>query len=360
VWDVGYWFRPPVLSRWGEGKGGGWGEPCLRGTPPPTHHKIPTPPPHRSSHVTASKLAAPNTVLGYSLCLLNLAFDGYTNAIQASDIVGRAWGGALAGGRAFPNAAQGWAPAQRHASTPNQSATLPPAGSRPNAHLPPSLPLALMAPVAERCPVLFALLLCCVADWGLGRAHPAVGSVARYAIRTHYVGPANTRIIRVFDFWPNQYVTNTCFAVCCTLLLCCVLKAGCARQGMDQGKPNGKAQSTFMVLGRRERALGRRYLDRPGHVLCNTGCRPCPWPGAAPGPTARSALPRRPRPTPPWPPPPPPSPSSSATAQRPRCRCRLRRLRRCRWRWRSWRCGPLRSSGSGARPRGGFHFFAFF
>ena len=30
----------------------------------------------------ASKLAAPNAPLGYALCLINLAFDGYTNAAQ--------------------------------------------------------------------------------------------------------------------------------------------------------------------------------------------------------------------------------------------------------------------------------------
>ena len=34
-----------------------------------------------SSKVTA-KLAAPNAPLGYSLCSLNLIFDGYTNAMQ--------------------------------------------------------------------------------------------------------------------------------------------------------------------------------------------------------------------------------------------------------------------------------------
>jgi len=36
-----------------------------------------------SSKVTA-KLAAPNAPLGYSLCSLNLIFDGYTNAMQVS------------------------------------------------------------------------------------------------------------------------------------------------------------------------------------------------------------------------------------------------------------------------------------
>ena len=34
-----------------------------------------------SSKVTA-KLAAPNAPLGYALCLVNLVFDGYTNAAQ--------------------------------------------------------------------------------------------------------------------------------------------------------------------------------------------------------------------------------------------------------------------------------------
>mmetsp|Transcript_101 Transcript_101/g.175 ORF Transcript_101/g.175 Transcript_101/m.175 type:complete len:324 (-) Transcript_101:552-1523(-) len=36
----------------------------------------------KSSSKVSSRLANPNTVLGYSLCLLNLAFDGYTNAVQ--------------------------------------------------------------------------------------------------------------------------------------------------------------------------------------------------------------------------------------------------------------------------------------
>ena len=36
-----------------------------------------------SSKVTA-KLAAPNAPLGYALCLVNLVFDGYTNAAQVS------------------------------------------------------------------------------------------------------------------------------------------------------------------------------------------------------------------------------------------------------------------------------------
>uniref|UniRef100_A0A7S0X1H4 UAA transporter n=1 Tax=Chlamydomonas leiostraca TaxID=1034604 RepID=A0A7S0X1H4_9CHLO len=36
----------------------------------------------KSSHGVNSKLAAPNTGLGYFLCLINLAFDGYTNAAQ--------------------------------------------------------------------------------------------------------------------------------------------------------------------------------------------------------------------------------------------------------------------------------------
>eukprot|EP00798_Chlamydomonas_sp_ICE-L_P001119 gene1119-3952_t len=36
----------------------------------------------KSSSSTASKLANPNTTLGYALCFVNLAFDGYTNAAQ--------------------------------------------------------------------------------------------------------------------------------------------------------------------------------------------------------------------------------------------------------------------------------------
>jgi solute carrier family 35 (UDP-galactose transporter), member B1 len=38
----------------------------------------------RGSHAVTSKLASPNTSLGYALCFLNLTFDGYTNAAQAS------------------------------------------------------------------------------------------------------------------------------------------------------------------------------------------------------------------------------------------------------------------------------------
>ena len=36
----------------------------------------------KSSHSTTNKLANPNTGLGYALCLVNLGFDGYTNAVQ--------------------------------------------------------------------------------------------------------------------------------------------------------------------------------------------------------------------------------------------------------------------------------------
>lgn len=38
----------------------------------------------QSSSKVMSKLAAPNAPLGYSLCCLNLVFDGYTNAMQVS------------------------------------------------------------------------------------------------------------------------------------------------------------------------------------------------------------------------------------------------------------------------------------
>ena len=38
----------------------------------------------QSSSTVTAKLAAPNAPLGYSLCCLNLVFDGYTNAMQAS------------------------------------------------------------------------------------------------------------------------------------------------------------------------------------------------------------------------------------------------------------------------------------
>ena len=40
-----------------------------------------------SSKVTA-KLAAPNAPLGYALCLVNLVFDGYTNAAQVQGFLG--------------------------------------------------------------------------------------------------------------------------------------------------------------------------------------------------------------------------------------------------------------------------------
>ena len=36
----------------------------------------------KSSHKVATKLQSANVPLGYGLCLLNLAFDGYTNAAQ--------------------------------------------------------------------------------------------------------------------------------------------------------------------------------------------------------------------------------------------------------------------------------------
>ena len=38
-----------------------------------------------SAHV-ASKLVNPNTSLGYSLCLINLTLDGYTNAAQVGPV----------------------------------------------------------------------------------------------------------------------------------------------------------------------------------------------------------------------------------------------------------------------------------
>ena len=39
---------------------------------------------HQSSPAVEHKLASPNAPLGYSLCLVNLVFDGYTNAAQVS------------------------------------------------------------------------------------------------------------------------------------------------------------------------------------------------------------------------------------------------------------------------------------
>lgn len=38
----------------------------------------------QTSSKTISKLARPNAPLGYGLCFLNLAFDGFTNATQDS------------------------------------------------------------------------------------------------------------------------------------------------------------------------------------------------------------------------------------------------------------------------------------
>lgn len=38
----------------------------------------------QTSSKTISKLANPNAPLGYGLCFLNLAFDGFTNATQDS------------------------------------------------------------------------------------------------------------------------------------------------------------------------------------------------------------------------------------------------------------------------------------
>lgn len=37
---------------------------------------------HQSSSAVKQKLASPNAPLGYFLCLVNLVFDGYTNAAQ--------------------------------------------------------------------------------------------------------------------------------------------------------------------------------------------------------------------------------------------------------------------------------------
>ena len=36
----------------------------------------------QTSSSVKAKLANPNTALGYSLCFVSLAFDGYTNAVQ--------------------------------------------------------------------------------------------------------------------------------------------------------------------------------------------------------------------------------------------------------------------------------------
>jgi solute carrier family 35 (UDP-galactose transporter), member B1 len=40
----------------------------------------------QGSGKVARKLAAPNAPLGYALCLINLTFDGYTNAAQVSKL----------------------------------------------------------------------------------------------------------------------------------------------------------------------------------------------------------------------------------------------------------------------------------
>ncbi len=40
----------------------------------------------QSSSKVTSKLAAPNAPLGYALCLVNLVFDGYTNAAQVGSV----------------------------------------------------------------------------------------------------------------------------------------------------------------------------------------------------------------------------------------------------------------------------------
>lgn len=39
---------------------------------------------HSAAPVVERKLANPNAPLGYALCLVNLVFDGYTNAAQVS------------------------------------------------------------------------------------------------------------------------------------------------------------------------------------------------------------------------------------------------------------------------------------
>ena len=46
----------------------------------------------KSSHKVSKKLQAANVPLGYGLCLMNLAFDGYTNAVQVGESDRRAGG----------------------------------------------------------------------------------------------------------------------------------------------------------------------------------------------------------------------------------------------------------------------------
>lgn len=41
----------------------------------------------KSSSKVTLKLASPNAPLGYTLCLVNLVLDGYTNAAQVRDSI---------------------------------------------------------------------------------------------------------------------------------------------------------------------------------------------------------------------------------------------------------------------------------
>jgi hypothetical protein len=48
----------------------------------------------KSSSKVTRKLAAPNAPVGYTLCLVNLVLDGYTNAAQVGRLSGGWYGAA--------------------------------------------------------------------------------------------------------------------------------------------------------------------------------------------------------------------------------------------------------------------------
>jgi UDP-galactose transporter B1 len=70
----------------------------------------------KGSSKVAARLAAPNNMLGYSLCFVNLAFDGYTNAVQvrrrcaASCVMRRPLGWSSSSRRQSPCLQLNWGP----------------------------------------------------------------------------------------------------------------------------------------------------------------------------------------------------------------------------------------------------------
>jgi hypothetical protein len=112
---------------------------------------------------------------------------------------------------------------------------------------------------------------------GFGGLRPPV----RSAEKSNSTYRHGTRIIRVFGFWPNQYVTNTCFAVCCSLLFCCVCE-GWLCTPRHGGPKKAKLQGPEHVngAGAAEMGLGAAvtggYLAVTRRVFFRTGPRDLP------------------------------------------------------------------------------------